>query len=381
MHAMRIRQALRKWDETQLISALRDVVVDVTGRPCSPAVERDLAWAARDLLWGVRQSPFPRSSTTPVDDVALTITYTLHTRPKKRLEVRIGSTDEARRQRLIDRGLDLHAVEVSRDEVESPPWQGEADWTPSPSPHVVPAHLAPRLTYAHARKALAVHPPGPLYQRWEAGERAQVWAAVASLGEQARDDEARLADIMHVLKAWATTCALHLRELCGALDDLGLRVGSPQCDPRVHEQIGALEERVGPLPLTVCAWHQMVGAVDLRGFRTEMEYEEWGAPRALCPDIHRADPLLLESSESVFRYDESVWWQGRYPLRLAPGIAEKFFSYGGAPLTVAVPSGAVDGQMRDEPFTAYVRRALAWAGYPEVDAPPLRELRARFTDI
>lgn len=381
MHPMRIREALRKWDETQLARALRDVVVDVTGLPCVPEVERDISWACRDLLWGVRQSPFPRSSTTPVPDVALTITYTLHTRPKKRIEVRVGSTDEARRQRLIDLGLDLHAVEVSRDEVDSPPWHGEAGWIASPSPHIVRAALAPHQTYAHALKCVASHPPGPLHRQWEAGERTQTWASLEALGESARDDERRLADIMHVLTAWAATCARHLRALTDQLCRLGLRVAPPETDGRAIEHIGSLEERVGPLPLTVCAWHQLVGAVDLRGFQTETEYEAWAAPRVLGPDIERADPLVLEPSSRVFSYDESLWWQGVYALRVAPDIAEKFFAFGGAPLAVAAPTGAVDSRMRDELFATYIRRVLAWAGYPEVDIPSLRALRARFTDI
>ena len=381
MHALRLRAALRKWDEVMLGEALGDVVIDVTGQPCPTDVEHDLSWACRDLLWSVRQWPFPRSATTPVNGVALLVTYTLHTRPHKRLELRIGSKDEELRRRLIEVGLDLHPVDVSRDEVSSPPWQGEPGFTPSPSPHIVPVVPAPHQTYAHALAVMERLPPGRFYARWNAGQVERVWADIGALGEQARDDERQLADIMHVVTGTLQRCAQHLRTLTRLLAMLGLSVEPPQADPMALERIARFEAQVGPLPLTICAWYHIVGAIDLRGFGTEDELASWAAPHVLGTAIERADPLVIEPSATALEHDDTLWWQGRYPLRMGPDTGEKFFSYGGPPLAVMTPSAAVDGQLRGESFLHYVRRCLAWAGYPEVDVAPLREMRARPGDF
>ena len=124
---------------------------------------------------------------------------------------------------------------------------------------------------------------------------------------------------------------------------------------KVLEQIADLEARVGPLPLSVCAWYEIVGSVDFTG-----SHPDW-------PDAY-PDPLVVYPSDYILAYDEDNWYRGRYRLDMAPDPLHKENVSGGPPYAIWLPNAAVDAPFEDErhdtTFVNYLRICFQWGGFP-----------------
>jgi len=199
--------------------------------------------------------------------------------------------------------------------------------------------------------------------------------------------------------------------------------------PDVHEQLGELERLVGPIPLSVAAWYEEVGAVNFVG----VEPERWGGPRMLIPpgegpvyrlerDVvepspseasaltavsvyhyrpvprtaahdaavdsieglaqtagiqHNLDPLYVRPLDEVVRAVQRQIahpYPGRdaYYLDVAPDEHFKYFVSGGGPYAMRVPDGRVDapleGEWHQTTFVNYLRICLQWAGLPGLES-------------
>ena len=148
------------------------------------------------------------------------------------------------------------------------------------------------------------------------------------------------------------------------------------------KQIRKLEKKAGSVPLSLRAFYEIVGSVDLIGQHPRI------TPRgsSISPD-----PLVVFSVEdaltNVGQWDEE---NGSYVL-LAPDEIHKAGESGGEPYQIAVPDERADGELLNERhgmfFVDYLRITFQWGGFPgyegyDRDVPPgISELREGLLEI
>jgi len=210
-------------------------------------------------------------------------------------------------------------------------------------------------------------------ERYRNGEHEQVWNELQALGAAVRraphaaQAQAVAAETMRRVRR---NCEL----LVSRLDGLGYRFGTypdgsrrstvaePIADPSdtMRADCAELEEQAGPLPLSLVAFWQEVGAVDLVGM-----HPAW--PDGLYPLV--VDPpegalsFLFDEEES----DAAGWFAG-----LAPDDLHKDNVSGGDPYGVRLPNPSADFlfvyERHNLLFVPYLRLAiLRWGGFPGLD--------------
>ena len=229
-------------------------------------------------------------------------------------------------------------------------------------------------------------------QRYRNGEHEQVWRDLQALGPAVRHEPhyslARevASDTMRRVRrnCERIVSRLHAAGYVFGLYPDGSRGYSTE-GPLVHPSDAtradraSLEARVGPLPLSLVAFWQEVGSVDLVGM-----HPAW-------PEL--LDPLVVYSPEAALS-DVDSWEDdegednasGRFEASLAPDDLHKDNISGGPPYSVALPDPSVDFAFLNERhgllFVPYLRLAiLRWGGFPGLDSraarfDPLHELIA-----
>jgi hypothetical protein len=138
------------------------------------------------------------------------------------------------------------------------------------------------------------------------------------------------------------------------------------------EHAGWLEERFGPVPLTVLSWVRLVGDVWLVG-----THPQWTASAS-------ADPLVIElagsrypgtSIRGHFEDELQAWYEyaaqqpdvGPFQLPVAPDRLHKDNVSGGPPYGIIVPDACADGLFVGEttmPFVSYLNWVFRNGGFP-----------------
>lgn len=113
-------------------------------------------------------------------------------------------------------------------------------------------------------------------ERYQQGEREQVWAELTALGAGVRD-EAVYPDALAVARETMTRVRANIETIVGRLNALGYLYEYPQAAfsaPGVDaaKHLEAFERKVGPLPLSVRAWCEVVGTVNLMGNHPGLAY-------------------------------------------------------------------------------------------------------------
>jgi hypothetical protein len=185
--------------------------------------------------------------------------------------------------------------------------------------------------------------PGSLLRRYQAGEHEAVWSDMMALGAEVRDPPHGEDEIAFVRK---------------------------------------LEKKGMFLPLSLRAWFEEVGDVNLAG-----------AHPALCfwedksfPGIH-ADPLTVFFDQFMFEIegwieerdagddpgtiDQVFGWDAEAKARLA--VENEQLDYG---YSITLPDAAADarleGERHDTTFVNYLRIAFRWGGFPGWEQQPKR---------
>lgn len=284
----------------------------------------------------------------------------------------------------------------------------------------LPADFALRL------EQLRSHAGGklPLYDRYVAGDRRQVWEELQALGEAVRTEphaadalavayetmrrvEANVRTLVERLptldyrfrteaSAWrgqerAIDIALdldprpsevgmrspHVRKVMEMMLEmrrkLALQVEAARKLPRDHtphahtlppadtaNHLKRLEKKAGTLPLSLRAFYEVVGAVDLRGSHPSLSPPK----NTISPD-----PLVVFPVRDVLADEEEKEEDdGDIRLQLAPDDLHKAGVSGGAPYEIAVPDGRADGEFLNERhellFVDYLRLAFQFGGFP-----------------
>ena len=234
-------------------------------------------------------------------------------------------------------------------------------------------------------------------ERYQRGEREQVWAELVALGDQARS-ELVYSDALAVARETMRRVRRNIEMLIPRLEAIGYKFGYdrlPEYDkdfaegqpsvftppkPDVRARIAELEKPVGPLPLSLRAWYETVGAVNFVGVAPE----DWHIDE-------EADPLYVYPIEAAL--EEYADWQGSrqwtddeidvwpYRVPIAPDYLHKYHISGGMWYNIALPKVAIDAQLEAEwhhtMFVNYLRICFRWGGFPgleQVPKPPMEDL-------
>jgi hypothetical protein len=134
-----------------------------------------------------------------------------------------------------------------------------------------------------------------------------------------------------------------------------------------------LEARIGDLPLALRAWFEEVGQASLVGSHPDWRYDY-------------PDPLEVRAPTEYILSEYEQWEEDRdadgdpFLVDLAPDYLHKADVSGGAPYSMTVPNGGVDGPLLGEPhettFVDYLRIAFRFGGFPGWD----RGMRPRWAE-
>jgi hypothetical protein len=241
---------------------------------------------------------------------------------------------------------------------------------PSPEPERPSAVLAAKLPSDSTARlnALRAHAGGrlPFYDRYTSGEHAAVWSELTALAGSVRCDPVA-ADALAVAFETMARVDRNIRSLVSRLVGMGFEFTTPDGAPRrlsdLHvapdsrtgKRLQRLEKSVGPLPLSLRAFYEVVGGVDLIGRHPGI------APPAgpVAPD-----PIVVIGLEEVLASldDEND------ALVLAPDDLHKSGTSGGDPYEIAVPNPAADAVVLNERhdllFVDYLRLCFQFGGFP-----------------
>jgi hypothetical protein len=220
-------------------------------------------------------------------------------------------------------------------------------------------------------------------ERYQNGEYEQVWNDLQNLGADVRNEQ-HIAQARAVASETMRRVRRNCEKILSRLQKLGYIFGtfpdrtrrSPRMPPftpasaRMRATAEELESEAGLLPLSLMAFWQEVGAIDLVGM-----HPSW-------PD--QLDPLVVDPPEGPLAdlYDED----DETFVSLAPDEFHKDNVSGGDPYGLILPNPAADFlfmyERHDLLFVPYLRFAiLRWGGFPGLDGrgihfEPLEQLTA-----
>jgi hypothetical protein len=223
----------------------------------------------------------------------------------------------------------------------------------------------------------------PFFDRYMGGEH-HVWAELVTLGASVRADP-YAADALAVAYEIMSRVDVNIREIAARLSAIGYEgaEGTFHVPPGAgtSKVIALLEKRAGALPLSLRAFYDVVGAVNLMGEHPSLAPSDGSIT---------ADPLVVNSAEEALDQFEG---QGRDPdadqflIELAPDAFHKAKISGGEPYEIAVPELRADGPLIWERhelyFVDYLRLAFRFGGFPGYDGiePLPAELASLTADL
>lgn len=207
----------------------------------------------------------------------------------------------------------------------------------------------------------------PLLDHYLAGSRREVWKELQALGSRVRE-EPHAADALAVAFETMQRVRANIETVASRLASMKYRFenGDGRPRPASGKIILEAEKRVGPIPLSLRTFYQVVGEVDWMGHHP-----------ALTPDDGKTcpDPLVVYPLEAALDDLEDRDGHERDSLVIAPDDLHKADISGGEPYEVGVPDPAADGKLLNEShdlyFVDYLRRVFDRGGFPGlVDPPP-----------
>ncbi len=212
-------------------------------------------------------------------------------------------------------------------------------------------------------------------ERYHNGEYEQVWSDLQALGASVRQ-----APHYSLACEVAAETMRRVRRNCGLLVSRlraagyvfgiypdgarGYYTQGPLVPPSesTRSEIAELEAQVGPIPLSLAAFWQQVGSVDLVGM-----HRSW--PAGLDPlVVYPPEAALSELDAGEIDIDGSA----PFEAALAPDDLHKDNVSGGDPYAIALPDSSADALFLNERhgllFVPYLRLAiLRWGGFPGLD--------------
>lgn len=226
-------------------------------------------------------------------------------------------------------------------------------------------------------------------ERYLQGDHESVWAELVALGSEVLSEQ-YLNEAKDVARETMRRVRWNLDLLIPRLRAQGYRFGDGFYDdmspeervvaeretpilsdpsPDTPQLIDQLEQAVGMLPLSLRAWYETFGSVNLVG-----KHPRW---RLQSHDLG-LDPLFVYSIDVVVRMVGVTSHEREADKRIpAPVSPDRYFKYGysgGGSYFISVPLDLADGQLEHEwggsTFVAYLRRCCRWAGFPGLEREP-----------
>ncbi len=223
----------------------------------------------------------------------------------------------------------------------------------------------------------------PHLDRYLAGEHEAVWKDLVALGEEVRSG-AHAADALAVAYETMHRVEQNVAVLAERLNGLGYRFVEPGSSsgifgfgkakahaphvppaPDSAARIAELEEVAGgPIPLSLRAFFDVVGAVNFNGDHASIAPQD---------SEGTADPLMVYGIQDAIDCVESGYGEDEDGERamyvVAPDALHKANVSGGEAYMIALPAAAADAEVEEEPhqvtFVEYLRIAiLRWGGFP-----------------
>jgi hypothetical protein len=215
-----------------------------------------------------------------------------------------------------------------------------------------------------------------LLDRYQAGEHTQVWNELSACGAAVRE-QPLLSDALAVARETMSRVRANMETLIQRLSAYGYLFDDrpvprwKEPGPDVAERIAALEALVGPVPLSVRACYETIGAINFLGHHPAFERrgdDPWNA----LPDPLVVLPIASLIDDCRERLEDPNWDRARpLDLPLAPDILHKANVSGGPPYGVYVPDPSADALFRHEwhetTFVNYLRISLRWGGFPGLE--------------
>jgi hypothetical protein len=128
-----------------------------------------------------------------------------------------------------------------------------------------------------------------------------------------------------------------------------------------------VEQRLGVLPLSLRAWWDVVGSVNLTGDHDLLSASA-GPPNSELGTL-LTDPLVVYGPEaSLSDFELSEGWEADRQCILAPDRYHKHGFSGGSEYAIAVPCRAADALVLNEPnrihLVEYLRLCFQYGGFP-----------------
>jgi hypothetical protein len=224
----------------------------------------------------------------------------------------------------------------------------------------------------------------PYLDRYRNGEHEQVWAELLALGAQVRS-EPLYGEALAVARETMGRARANIERLVPRLTEVGYQFAYPHAedgplrysvfdppDATMPERIAELERLVGPIPLALRAWYEVVGSISFIGAHPALA----PAPPGDAPPVY-SDPLVVDPIEIVLAEFRDWFWLisdhrpekiEPFHIPISPDAYRKANRSGGAAYRVAVPDPAADAPLLNAPhnttFVAYLRLAFRWGGFP-----------------
>jgi len=218
----------------------------------------------------------------------------------------------------------------------------------------------------------------PLFSRYQAGECERVWLELQSLGPLVREDP-YAADALAVAYETMARARANAERLARRLGEIrydfysgprpveGAILRPP--DATAWEQILDLEERAGPLPLSIRAWFAVGGHVELTGVHPALSFIAGAAPGMSAIEEARvfSDPVVIYGVSDAAKCFE---YTGRICFSDCASVKAQC-NDGGDPYTLLLHTAGADclihgflDKTKPITFVQYVRRAFIWGGFP-----------------
>jgi hypothetical protein len=222
--------------------------------------------------------------------------------------------------------------------------------------------------------------------RYRTGEHTEVWAELIALGPAVRQ-EPLLSDALAVARETMHRVRENIEQLIPRLehthyqfaalvekdeeDDYPSAILIPP-PSNIQNHLAAIEQAVGPIPLSLYAWYETVGLVNFMGV-----HPQWNSTICSDPLVFDCDTEWVLPSYQDWKADTTIFDAHGFRIDFAPDLYHKAEYSGGAPYAIALPNAAIDAPVLYEwhttTFVNYLRTCFRWGGFPGFEQYPEHE--------
>jgi hypothetical protein len=218
------------------------------------------------------------------------------------------------------------------------------------------------------------------HARYRAGEHVEVWRELTALGPSVREP-VLINDAWAVAEETMTRVATNIDYIIERLLHYSYRFDlypdgtAPSVTLPAHSRpdsalladVVDLEQRVGPIPLSLRAFWHVVGTVSLIG-RAPEGWPDYTDPLCVAPPEYGLSELREREPDE----------EGDFMCGLAPDFLHKDNVSGGPEYAIALPNSSADATFEEEwrgiGFVPYLRVAiLEWGGFPGLSQDSVQE--------